>query len=455
MRTRPISEDEETEEDGKRRTSKRLKMRIIYITSDSEEDEEEEKEEEQIHQFLPNLKLLPVTCGNKTGTLDVEKLQSGEACIECEGSWFTPSEFETFGGKGQSKKWKASIYYDNKPLQFWLEQGSLTTKGFTRRGTERKRKIKSSNRSSDSSSEESETQAEEEDDVDCLPSSKEMVLGPEEGEEERAGAENGGGDDKSEEEDEMENGETEDENVPAVAVNDRDNRVFEGRETEVKTLKDKIWRSALQMKLKVVLDRLAEATIDRQSNDTARPVFDRGYNDLDEDAQYEEERKLTTLTTDVTFTTGEATHPDPPQMFTHSAEQREIKTEATQSASGVKPEILGACELNCDRSVGLSPDPLSFVTVEVTEDAIDDKEATGRDAAPQMMTFMLQQCVVKTSEDIQSSGMMEGPSSSCYLDTLDTEQLKREKIKMQMKVLKLQEEYFTLKIKKHKKEHNE
>ncbi|XP_022619675.1 uncharacterized protein LOC111235499 isoform X3 [Seriola dumerili] len=48
-----------------------------------------------------------------------------------------------------------------------------------------------------------------------------------------------------------------------------------------------------------------------------------------------------------------------------------------------------------------------------------------------------------------------GPSSrrsaSINLDTLDLDQLKREKIKMQMKVLKLQEEYYTLKIQEFRK----
>lgn len=46
---------------------------------------------------------------------------SAEECIKCEGCWFAPSAFEDFGGKGSSKKWKASIFYENKSLQFWFE----------------------------------------------------------------------------------------------------------------------------------------------------------------------------------------------------------------------------------------------------------------------------------------------------------------------------------------------
>ncbi|KAJ4932261.1 hypothetical protein JOQ06_010686 [Pogonophryne albipinna] len=42
-------------------------------------------------------------------------------------------------------------------------------------------------------------------------------------------------------------------------------------------------------------------------------------------------------------------------------------------------------------------------------------------------------------------------STSCNLDTMDLEQLKREKIKMKLKIMKLQEEYYTLKIREIKK----
>lgn len=116
-------------------------------------------------QCVPNVGLLPVTCGNKNGILDVDKLGKGkqkcvfvllvsllntsfifvllffrnfplfvsnlcccigalylgDACIECEGRWFAPPAFEDLGGKGHSKKWKASIFHENKPLQFWFE----------------------------------------------------------------------------------------------------------------------------------------------------------------------------------------------------------------------------------------------------------------------------------------------------------------------------------------------
>ncbi|XP_016124972.1 uncharacterized protein [Sinocyclocheilus grahami] len=38
-------------------------------------------------------------------------MAEGEKCISCKGKWFTPRQFEEFGGKGHHKKWKGSIYY--------------------------------------------------------------------------------------------------------------------------------------------------------------------------------------------------------------------------------------------------------------------------------------------------------------------------------------------------------
>lgn len=63
--------------------------------------------------------------------------------------------------------------------------------------------------------------------------------------------------------------------------------------------------------------------------------------------------------------------------------------------------------------------------------------------------------VTETTQDSdgsQSSDIVRAPSSGpSSLDTMDLDQLRREKIKMQLKVLKLQEEYYTQKIKQHKK----
>uniref|UniRef100_A0A8C1XJX3 Zgc:113411 n=1 Tax=Cyprinus carpio TaxID=7962 RepID=A0A8C1XJX3_CYPCA len=76
-------------------------------------------------QKFGNKSELPVTCGNKDGVLHVKKYNDMEKCIFSEDQWFKPNEFERFGGKERSKKWKTSIFCDNIPLQKLIETGLL------------------------------------------------------------------------------------------------------------------------------------------------------------------------------------------------------------------------------------------------------------------------------------------------------------------------------------------
>ncbi|RXN25368.1 nuclear body protein SP140 isoform X1 [Labeo rohita] len=64
---------------------------------------------------------LPVTCGNKEGTLYRDKLTRGEKCIFSQECWFTPVEFEKFGGKERCKNWKSSIFCKNTTLRKLIE----------------------------------------------------------------------------------------------------------------------------------------------------------------------------------------------------------------------------------------------------------------------------------------------------------------------------------------------
>ncbi|XP_070837204.1 uncharacterized protein [Chaetodon trifascialis] len=71
-----------------------------------------------------------------------------------------------------------------------------------------------------------------------------------------------------------------------------------------------------------------------------------------------------------------------------------------------------------------------------------DAATSGHEAA--------QQQVMKLEKKVPQTGQtsrMTQTSSNCDLDTMDLDQLKREKIKMQIKVLRLQEEYYTQKLK--------
>ncbi|CAJ1075958.1 nuclear body protein SP140-like protein isoform X3 [Xyrichtys novacula] len=72
---------------------------------------------------------LPVTCGNKEGMLNRERLAKGEKCIIVGREWFTPSEFERFAERGSCRNWKTSIRCKGTPLKKLLEEGHLKTTG--------------------------------------------------------------------------------------------------------------------------------------------------------------------------------------------------------------------------------------------------------------------------------------------------------------------------------------
>ncbi|XP_029364479.1 nuclear body protein SP140-like isoform X2 [Echeneis naucrates] len=76
---------------------------------------------------------LPVTCGNQEGSLTRERLAKGEKCILSQKQWFTPSEFEEFGGKRSSRNWKTSIRCMGIPLGKLIKEGHLKTASYQRK----------------------------------------------------------------------------------------------------------------------------------------------------------------------------------------------------------------------------------------------------------------------------------------------------------------------------------
>ena len=60
-----------------------------------------------------------VSCGSCTARFYLDKLDESKRslgkCILLEGSWYTPSEFESHCGK-KTKKWRQSIMHSGKPL---------------------------------------------------------------------------------------------------------------------------------------------------------------------------------------------------------------------------------------------------------------------------------------------------------------------------------------------------
>lgn len=503
-RKRPqVSEDEE--EKG-RRISPRKKMRAIYsvgVDNEVEEDSDEQPGPSTLNthkQIEQRSGLLPVTCGNKKGILDPEKFRKSERCIGCEGRWFTPPEFEQQAGKGSCRKWKATILYENQPLQFWLKEGQLTTKGFNCRQA-RKNKQKTSGSSSEESEIQSAEETEEDDveDQDWLPDDKELVkTGREEGEEGRVGAEKGGevavsDVDKSEEEDKAD-------------THNEDKQVSEEMKAQQKM--------ALQREVKVIITRLPKSVCFQASNDED-PSDESRSKPLHEDAQTQGGRAQSCSTTDEAATLTAAAHTDPSltsdspiagcvveenrEEFTQSQERQDelsdTKTETENCPTPPSAVNFFHTGLTCDFSADLTSTDIRTETDKQTERiSLSGSEASGpfktgnkRDAttntssiqknikAEKMEAISGSFPTDETSDTITSGhdeaelhvikedtrSLQESQTAgniltsaadiSCNLDTIDLDQLRRQKMKMQLKVLKLQEEYYTLKIQRLKK----
>ncbi|XP_040047558.2 autoimmune regulator isoform X2 [Gasterosteus aculeatus] len=75
---------------------------------------------------------LPVTCGDRKGTLDRQRLAKGERCIVVEKRWFSPPEFEIFAGKKSSRNWKSSIQCMETPLEKLIQEGHLQAAKYKR-----------------------------------------------------------------------------------------------------------------------------------------------------------------------------------------------------------------------------------------------------------------------------------------------------------------------------------
>ncbi|XP_029294383.1 histone H3.v1-like [Cottoperca gobio] len=377
-----INSEEEEEEDLDRRCSPRIKKKVRYIDI-NDEDNEQPSTSNHSRRAQEN-RLLTVTCGNKTGILHREKLARDELCIESEERWFFPGEFEKFGGKASSKKWKQSIYLRNQPLQYWIEKGYLTIKTFERRtGTvkSRQKKILSPDRISESASEESEIQSveqTEEDDVE----EEEWDRGSEtdEEEEERVGTENeeevvDSGDEESKEEDE-----------DMLALDDSNEEVFEGIVEEVFEERETPFISTSE-----------ESALKKVTCDIER---------LPKTSRY------------------------------HQSNGKEYPLKAN-SAPNIKPK-------NLDKHFGSTSNRTANLSTSHAADRRSentDASTSGQDAAQVMELDMT---VPRASDSTLISTCLNP-------DTMDLTQLKREKVKMQLKVLKLQDEYYTLKIKELKK----
>ncbi|KAA8584867.1 hypothetical protein FQN60_003561, partial [Etheostoma spectabile] len=358
-----------------------------------EEDEEEQEEEEE----YPEDDEQPGTSTQNTPNKRAQ--DDSEECIESEGRWFSPGAFEDFGGKAASKKWKTSISYKKKPLQFLFEQ----------------KKIPSRNCISESQSEESDIQSKEESEEDededvkddnWFRGSEELTQESEEEGEERVGVKDGGdvvdsGVNKSKgEKDEI--GETENEDMTPVAENDKD--------------------------------------------------IDSWCTPLDGDADSEEEREHSGSAKDDPIDPSRIS--DPPIVWGQSNERkdghRETKTGTplcapVASAPDIQPEILNKPDdagSTCNHTAELRISPVLLVphgainirdVATNTEPIQRDATSSGHDAAL-LKVIKTEKRFPQASDSTQPSDTVEAPiSTQSDLDTMDLDQLKREKIIMQLK----------------------
>nr|XP_055050568.1 SP110 nuclear antigen, tandem duplicate 4 isoform X4 [Misgurnus anguillicaudatus] len=113
------SESDYSEDEGKKAEQRRKRKMTTQRYS-----------RQSIEKLIEETPLLPVTCGDKEGCLFIEKFYNREKCILSEDQWFKPSEFEKFGGKEKSKKWKTTILCCGVPLQNLIEDKFISCPDF-------------------------------------------------------------------------------------------------------------------------------------------------------------------------------------------------------------------------------------------------------------------------------------------------------------------------------------
>ncbi|XP_022619673.1 uncharacterized protein LOC111235499 isoform X1 [Seriola dumerili] len=226
-------------------------------------------------------------------------------------------------------------------------------------------------------------------------------------------------------------------------------------ETETHLIISTSARSALQPAV-VVLKRLGKTESDQQSSCTQHSQ-ESWCQPLDEGTQSEEEIWHNGSAIDDPYITA-AIQTDTCQMSEHCGKkEEEQKRKEHLDVSSSEADVQPSATVNV-RDATSNTATTQDESTEATRDStkpprapVDDPAHTGattcgRDEA---------QLHTRDPQTARASDKEGGPSSrrsaSINLDTLDLDQLKREKIKMQMKVLKLQEEYYTLKIQEFRK----
>lgn len=72
--------------------------------------------------------MLEVECGSNTASMFLSRLCQGSkgSCIEFDGAWLTPNEFQFVSGRETAKDWKRSIRHFGRSLKLLITKGILT-----------------------------------------------------------------------------------------------------------------------------------------------------------------------------------------------------------------------------------------------------------------------------------------------------------------------------------------
>ncbi|XP_024128558.1 uncharacterized protein LOC112146790 isoform X2 [Oryzias melastigma] len=401
-----------------RQRGEQVRYDIFYCKQQKDEennyddDHDEEAEEKRYNQISPEKVLWRVTCGTKKGILNKRRLRRGELCIMYNGKWISPTDFEAYGGRSSAKKWKYSIHHDNKPLEFFFRTGHLCTGGF---------KFKKTHLTKDkvlALSEDSEAHSSADNEENRWDSSA-----------------------VTDEEDVMEDGrEAEKSEVKESERNEIDH---EDSTASVEISKDqpalKEMHPSISAKIPptsaypvVAIERLpgcwnvgeSQVLSDEESDSVI---------EVTEDSSSEEDDSDVTRVSTPSLPFERVAVGENKERLAQSGEMLEQTSAKSTVDKGIREDLKSSTKLN------------PYVTTDCSAESLREHNHH----APKLQDG-LPNSVASQSSRISHCTHSASPRTStpANVDKMDLDQLKREKLKRQLKVLQLQEEYYTLKLNK-------
>ncbi|XP_023204408.1 uncharacterized protein LOC111611595 isoform X2 [Xiphophorus maculatus] len=379
-------------------------------------------EEDDCYRFLTHedLELWPVSCGDRKGMMDVQKLARSEECIECEGRMFTPPAFEEFAGRGSAKKWKFSIYSDGKPLQHWFDQGLLDTEGYKKWTKTNKKKGKTlqnngatpahnlRRRDAPGAGESGTEATDDSENDDGIPSRFGSRLLRTEEEKERNDSDHP--EEKQDEKpDEMED-DRDDNNKDLCAPKEPDPRLIISTPEKL----------ALQMNSIVLLERMSMTRSRCQTAAVVHRLKDDEEGDGDSEMNYYEKLEPPVESETADVATNTSPQQEPVEQKIHKLPRLSAETLTMPGPS--------ACDIHTDVSC-LD----EFKSQTMSETSVCDSDSTH----------------ISEQVETPTSGVLTGSD----VDTMDLDQLQRETLKTQLEAAReqreasrVQKEYYTLKL---------